>query len=87
MEEARELVMRSGMIVFSGWDLNLSFLLDQMRRQDKTSSFEDENQYGELKGSGYNIDVQTMTIWSLAPKHDELTLMEIKKSPRGNVIF
>ena len=62
MEEARELIQRSGMIVFLGWDISSSFLLDHMRRQDKTISFEDENQLGELRGSRYNIDAQTMVI-------------------------
>ena len=35
VEEARELVQRSGMIFFLGWDISSSFLLDQMRRQQK----------------------------------------------------
>ena len=38
-------------------------------------------------GSGFSVDAQTMAIWSLAPEDDKLTLMEIKESPRGNVIF
>ena len=75
------------MIVFPGWDINSSFLLDQMRRQDKSISFEEENYLGELRGSGYSIDVQTMKIWSLALEDEKPTLMKIKESPRGNVIF
>ena len=58
-----------------------------MRRHERSISFEDENQYGELRGSAYNIDAQKMAIWSLAPEDDKPALMEIKESPRGNVIF
>ena len=43
VEEERDLVTRSGMIFFPGWDISSSFLLDQMRRQEKSISFEDEN--------------------------------------------
>lgn len=87
IEEVRELIKRSGMIIFLGWEDNSSFFLDQMRRQEKTISFEDVDQHGELRGSGYNIDAQTMATWSLAPENEELTLMEIIGSPYGNLIF
>ena len=50
IEEARELVQRSGMIVFPGWDISSSFLLDQMRRQQKSISYEEINPFGELQG-------------------------------------
>lgn len=33
VEETRDLVTRSGMIIFPGWDLSSSFFLDQIRRQ------------------------------------------------------
>ena len=62
MEEAKELVKRSAMMVFQGWDISYSFLLDQMRRQERTISFEDENKKGQLRWSIYNIDSQTMTM-------------------------
>lgn len=75
------------MIIFPGWDLSSSFLLDQMRRKEKIFSLEYDNQYGELRGSCSNIDAQTMRIWSLNPEHDKPTLMEIKEFLRGNVIF
>lgn len=58
-----------------------------MRRKERSISFEDENQYGELRGSRYNIDVQKMAIWSLATEHENPTLMEIRECPRGNIIF
>ena len=48
IEEARELVQRSGLIVFPGWDISSSFLLDQMRRQEKSISYEEINPFGEL---------------------------------------
>lgn len=87
VEEARELVQRSGMIVFPGWDISSSFLLDQMRRQEKSISYEEINPFGELQGAGFNIDTKTMAIWSVAPESEKPTLMEIKETPAGNVIF
>ena len=41
VEEARELVRRSGIRLLHRWDLNSSFMLDQIRRQEKSVSFED----------------------------------------------
>lgn len=64
IEEARELVQRSGMIVFPRWDISSSFLLDQIRRQQKS-----------------------MAIWSIALESKKPTLMEIKETLAGNVIF
>lgn len=82
-----ELVQRSGMIVFPRWDISSSFLLDQMRRQQKSISYEEINPFGELQGAGLNIDTKTMDIWSIAPESEKPTLMEIKETPAGNLIF
>ena len=87
IEEARELVQRSGMIVFPGWDISSSFLLDQMRRQEKSISYEEINPFGELQGARLNIVTKTMAIWSVAPKLEKPTLMEIKETLAGNAIF
>ena len=87
MEEARELARRSDMIVFPSWEINSSFLLDQMKRHENIISFEDVNHQGELRGFGYSINAQIMVVWSLAPEHEKETLMETKKSPTRNVIF
>ena len=40
-----------------------------------------------MRGFEYNIDAHTMAIRSLAPEDQKPTLMEIKESPKGNVIF
>lgn len=87
IEEARELVQRSGVIVFPEWDISSSFLLDQMRRQEKSISYEDINPFGELQGAQFNIYTKTMAIWSVAPESEKPTLMEIKETPAGNAIF
>lgn len=77
----------SGMIIFLGWDISSSLLLNQIRRQERSISLEDENHYGELRGSRSNIHAQTMAICCLALEHDKPTLMEIRESPRGSAIF
>ena len=86
-EEGRELIRRSGMILFPGWKINSSFLLDQIRKQEKSISFEDTNIFGETNGARFNIDAKTVEIQSLALAHDKPTLMEIKETPQGNAIF
>ena len=40
-EEGRELIIRSGLLLFPRWEISSSFLLDQIRRQDRSISFED----------------------------------------------
>ena len=75
------------MFFFLGWEIKSSFLLDQIRKQEKSISFEDTNMFGEIKGGGFNIDAKIMAIWSLAPAHDKPTLMEINETPQGNAIL
>ena len=86
-EEGRELVKMSGMLLFLGWEINSSFLLDQIRKHEKSISFEYVNMFRETKGASFNIDAKTMAIWSLAPTHDKPSLMEIKETSQGNAIF
>lgn len=87
VDEARDLVRRRGMLLFPGWEINSSFLLDQIRRQDKALSFEEENPFGVIQGVGFLVDANTMAMWILAPKDNNPTLMEIKDSPQGSAIF
>ena len=61
-EDARELVRRSGMLLFPGWEISSSFLLDQIRKQEKSTSFEEVSMFGETKGAGFNIDAKIMVI-------------------------
>ena len=75
------------MLLFPGWEISSSFLLDQIRKQEKSISFEDVNMFGETRGAGFNIDAKTMAIWSLAPPHENPSLMEINGTPQGNAIF
>ena len=82
LEEGRELVRRSRMLLFIGWEINSLFLLDQIRKQEKSISFEDVNMFGETRGAGFNIDAKTMAIWSVAPPHEKPSLMAIKETHR-----
>ena len=75
------------MLLFLGLDIKSSFLLDQIRKQEKSVSFEDVNMFRETRGEGFNIDAKKMAIWSLAPPHEKPLLMEIKETPQGNAIF
>ena len=73
IDEARDLIKRSGMLLFSGWEIRSSFLLNQIKRQERYVSFVDTNVYQETKGFGFNVDAKTLAIWSLAPEHDKPT--------------
>ena len=75
------------MLLFPSWEISSSFLLDQIKRREKSISFEDVNMFGETKGASFNIDAKTMAILSLALAHDKPSLMEIKETPQGNAIF
>lgn len=86
-DEARDLVRRSGMLLFLGWEISSSFFLDQIRRQERAISFEEENPFGVIQGTGFSVDAKTMALWSLSPESNKPTLMEIKESAQGNVIF
>lgn len=70
VDEARELVKRSEMLIFSSWEMSSSFLLDQIRRQDKSISFE-VNITREFQGFDFNVDAQIMAVWSFVPKLDK----------------
>ena len=56
LEEGRKIIRRSGLLLFLGWEINSSFLLDQIRKEDKSFFFEDTNLFGETKVVGFNID-------------------------------
>lgn len=62
--EARKLVHRSGMILVPRWDIERSFVLDQMRRKDK------ENNY----------DTKTLAIWSISPDTKKPRMMDIEET-------
>lgn len=87
MDEDRKLVQRSRMLIFLGWELSSSFMVDQIRRQDKSVSFEETNIFGELQGLRFNLDSKTMVVWSMDLDSNKPTLMEVRYSPLGNVIF
>ena len=80
-KEGRELIRRSGLLLFLGWEISSSFLLDKIRNKDKSISFGDTNLFGETNDVWFNIDAKTMAIWSLSLAHDKPTLMEIKETP------
>lgn len=69
------------MLLFPSWELSSSFMLDQIRKQERPVSFEETNIIGELQGVGFNIDSKTIKIWSMALDDNKPTLMEIKESP------
>ena len=75
------------MLLFPGWELSSSFMLDQIRKQEKLVSLEETDISGKLQGSSFNIASKTMTIWSIDPYNNKTNLMEIKESPQGNVNY
>lgn len=78
--EARELVHRSGMILVLGWDIERTFVLDQMRRQDKEISYESSSSEGLKRGSRLNIDTKTLVLWSVSPDTKKPKMMDIQET-------
>lgn len=84
--KVRELVQRSGMNLTPTWDLEQAFMLDQIRRHDKAISFEAYATEGLTRGSEFNIDTNTLAIWSIAPETNKPKLMDVQSTPQGNLI-
>ena len=84
--EARELVHRSGMILILNWDIGKAFVLDQLRRQDKTISYEATSSEGFKRRSGFNVDTKTLAVWSIAPDRNKPKMMNIQATTQGNMI-
>ena len=80
LEEARDLVQRSGMLLIPGWDLEHAFMLDQIRRQDNAISYEGIGANGFKRGIGFNIDTKSLVVWSMAPASNKTKLMDIQST-------
>ena len=53
------------------------FVFDQIRRKDKTISYETTGSDGLQSGSRFNIDTKTLVVWSNAPKTNKPKMMDI----------
>ena len=67
LQEARDLVERSGMLLIPRWDLEQAFMLDQIRRQENAFSYEAIGSDGFRRGTSFNIDTKSLAVWSMAP--------------------
>ena len=85
LEEARDLVQRSGTLLVPGWDLEQSFMLDQIKRQDISASFEETNVWGARMVS-INVDRRIMVVWSMAPKTNKPKFMDVQNTAQGKMI-
>ena len=87
LEEARDLVQRSGMLLVLDWDLEQAFMLDQIRRQENAISYEAIGAEGLKRGTGFNIDTKSLAVWSMAPASNKPKLMDVKNTEQGNMII
>ena len=77
LEEARELFQRSGMLLVPGWDLEQAFMLDQIRRQENSISYEAIGTDGIRRGTSFNIDTKFLVVQSMAPASNKPRLMDV----------
>lgn len=70
------MVRYSGMLLMSGWDIEIIFILDQViRHEDQMYAQE----FGE-HGSRVNPSIKTFVVWSKAPNIDKpLVLYEVEQ--------
>ena len=87
LEEARDLVQRSGMLLVTGWDLEQIFMLDQIRRQDNVISYEAIGVDGLKRGTSFNIDTKFLVVWSMAPTSNKPKLMDVQSTKQCNMIL
>ena len=62
LEEAKDLVQRSGMLLVLGWDLEQSFMHDQIKRQESSISYEAIGADGLKRGTSFNIDTKSLAV-------------------------
>ena len=86
LQEARDLVQRSGMLLVLGWDLEQAFMLDQIKRQENAMSYEAFGVDGLRRGIGFNIDTKSLVVWSMAPASNKPRLMDVQSTEQGNMI-
>ena len=80
LEEARDIVQRSGMLLVPSWDLEQAFMGDQIRRQDNAISYEAIGANGLKRGTSFNIDTKSLDVWSMAPASKKQKLMDIEST-------
>ena len=78
LEEARDLVQRSGMLLVPDWDLEQAFMLDQIKRQENAISYEEIGARGLKRGTGFNIDTKSLAVWSMARDSNKPKLMDVQ---------
>lgn len=87
VNEARDLVQRSGMLLVPRWDLRTTFFLYQIIRKEKFVLYEAFGAQGLQRGSTFNIDTNTLAMWSMAPKTNKPKLMDVQDTTQGNIIL
>ena len=65
LEEAKDQVQRSGMLLVPEWDFEQAFMLDQIRRQENAISYEAFGDNGLQRGTGFNIDTKSLAVLSM----------------------
>ena len=74
------------MILIPNWDIEKSFFLDQMRRHEKTISYEASSSEGLKRGSGFNVDTKTLVVWIIASDIKKPKIMDIQETTQAKII-
>src|SRR5271156_5395037 len=78
------LVQSSGVMLMPGWDLQSTFVIDQIRRQEDPLLKTEFEMDDVLKGSGFDPKSKTLAIWSLAPATQKPLVMTIREGKRAD---
>ena len=85
LEEERDLVQRSGMLLGAGSDLEQAFTLVQIRRQEKSISYEAYGANGLQRRKHFNIDMKSLAVWTMDSTSNKPKLMHVWSTKKGNI--
>jgi regulator of replication initiation timing len=71
-------------MLMPGWDLQSTFVIDQIRRQEDPLLKTEFEMDDVLKGSGFDPKSKTLAIWSLAPATQKPLVMTIREEKRAD---
>lgn len=78
MEQARQLIKSTGMIMMPDWDVQSIFIIDQIRKQEDLM-FKTEFEIKDvIRGTRFNPNSKTLVAWSLAPSTQKPHLLNIQ---------
>lgn len=85
-QKAREMVLKSNMLIFPSLELNKMFLLDQVQDQEDPMLVAKFDFDEGVSGNGYNTKIETIAIWIKQKKLQNPKLLDVIQGMKGAAI-